>query len=709
MKRRFGKVISTVLALAMALALFSSTGALAFDTMQLDATQFDKRYENVLKKQASTISAEGFGKYQKRDIVQLAMEKRNNVSASGTSMKFMASAPTNYAADDSTSSTEKIEIIFKVGDSTLMINGTPVEVETPFVVNGTTMVPVRVITEAFGAQVDWVSETQTVTLNYEDVTVSLQIGNIKASVNGNEQTLLEAPVVSEGNRTMVPLRFISETFGADVGYDAATQGISVVKEKVGGTAVLNPTISKKYVGDSYYKWSMDTPKSMMLADKSFDCTSTVFANQEDQSVLYIYVDPRFTDDNIDKIFTSTKESVSKYTIMKSDKKVVGDGGTIHIQAKDKEHYTEYMLYLEKDFVYTLFLVTDVNLSESKKQEYSNILSTFKTSYGTASETDDLSNVIDGYRKFEHSKYKASFTIPADWIDFSDENKENVFMFRQYNKSGNAIGILNFGIFSKPSTLTAKEWADKDLTANTELFNPKVISITPVSERQLSGKQAYEYKIDYKRDNVIFQTLCNTFMYEGDYAYNMNIGMVNLSGITSSIADSIKGSLVVLPLDKKEIGDLMLDLPIETPTTYKETNRALGFSIDLPETWKYDNENSSGSLALFYDTKYNVVMRVIPQKLLSTATVNISGVATDIKNDYVGKGAVLLSEVKNINLGLHNGFYFAVKTPEGTGAECVYVFQSAAMAYIVDVIMPIDFYGGKLNTTIPKMIGTISNL
>ena len=50
----------------------------------------------------------------------------------------------------------KVEISFKVGDSTLLINGKSVTVETPYVAGeGHTLVPLRVITEAFGAKVEW--------------------------------------------------------------------------------------------------------------------------------------------------------------------------------------------------------------------------------------------------------------------------------------------------------------------------------------------------------------------------------------------------------------------------------------------------------------------------------------------------------------------------------------------------------------------------
>ena len=70
-----------------------------------------------------------------------------------------------------------VEISFKVGDSTLNINGEDVTVETPYVVGeGVTLVPVRVITEAFGAEVDWDGNERKVTLTTDEKKIELWKG-----------------------------------------------------------------------------------------------------------------------------------------------------------------------------------------------------------------------------------------------------------------------------------------------------------------------------------------------------------------------------------------------------------------------------------------------------------------------------------------------------------------------------------------------------
>ena len=184
----------------------------------------------------------------------------------------------------------KVEISFCVGDDTLIINGTPVTVEKPYVVGeGVTLVPVRVITEAFDAKVDWIDETQTVKLTYPDVNIVIQIGNTVAEINGRAETLLAAPELTESGYTMVPLRFISENFGADVSYDEATERITVTKEKSDDSdASIQGTVNSKYIGDSFFKWSMENPVGMTMEYRSFDGLETVFSDENNVITIDIY-------------------------------------------------------------------------------------------------------------------------------------------------------------------------------------------------------------------------------------------------------------------------------------------------------------------------------------------------------------------------------------------------------------------------------------
>ena len=118
------------------------------------------------------------------------------------------------------------EISFSIGSRDIYINGVTLQAEPSFTENGTTLVPLRVISEAFGAEVEWWDTTNSVSILLDDCSILLIIGDKTCYVNGTEQKLPAAPVL-KNSTTMVPLRFISETFGANVQYNENTHSVVV--------------------------------------------------------------------------------------------------------------------------------------------------------------------------------------------------------------------------------------------------------------------------------------------------------------------------------------------------------------------------------------------------------------------------------------------------------------------------------------------------
>jgi hypothetical protein len=90
----------------------------------------------------------------------------------------------------------------------------------PQIINGSTMVPVRVISEALGATVSWDSSTQTVTLLNNGVHVAMTLGGYTLE-NGSPITL-DNPAQLINGRVMVPIRFIATAFGCQVNWDASS-------------------------------------------------------------------------------------------------------------------------------------------------------------------------------------------------------------------------------------------------------------------------------------------------------------------------------------------------------------------------------------------------------------------------------------------------------------------------------------------------------
>lgn len=99
--------------------------------------------------------------------------------------------------------------------------------------NQRTMVPVRFVSEALAAAVDWKAENNLVTITLGAKTITVTIGKDKAMV-GEQELALDAPASIRNGRTYVPLRFISEALGATVDWKQAERLISI---QTAGTAV----------------------------------------------------------------------------------------------------------------------------------------------------------------------------------------------------------------------------------------------------------------------------------------------------------------------------------------------------------------------------------------------------------------------------------------------------------------------------------------
>jgi len=112
---------------------------------------------------------------------------------------------------------------------TAFVNGQEPEFDVPpFIRDGRTLVPIRAITETLGALVTWDPETRTVTIVRGNITVILRIDNVVAEVNGR-RIILDVPATIEKGRTVIPIRFVSEAFGAYVDW-LGEEGIIVVIE-----------------------------------------------------------------------------------------------------------------------------------------------------------------------------------------------------------------------------------------------------------------------------------------------------------------------------------------------------------------------------------------------------------------------------------------------------------------------------------------------
>jgi hypothetical protein len=121
------------------------------------------------------------------------------------------------------------EIKVVIGQKKAWIDGNATALDVaPIINNNRTMVPVRFIGERFGAKFAWDETTRKVTYTLDSLTIELYIDKKTARVRGKEVTLDAPPFIVEG-RTMVPLRFVGEYMEASFEWDGVTQTVTIFR------------------------------------------------------------------------------------------------------------------------------------------------------------------------------------------------------------------------------------------------------------------------------------------------------------------------------------------------------------------------------------------------------------------------------------------------------------------------------------------------
>ena len=140
------------------------------------------------------------------------------------------------------------------GVVTLKVNGSVVNyTPAPFIDADTnrTLVPLRVFSEKLGALVEWNGRARIVTTRFRGTNITIKIGNSFAYINGEKKNL-DQPAVIVKDRTFVPLRFVSEAFGAAaVDWDEEKKTVSISLPTVPEGVFIEPQIKVVYPGGDY--------------------------------------------------------------------------------------------------------------------------------------------------------------------------------------------------------------------------------------------------------------------------------------------------------------------------------------------------------------------------------------------------------------------------------------------------------------------------
>lgn len=118
----------------------------------------------------------------------------------------------------------------------VFINGRYVEFNDstgyPFIENGSTMIPLRAVSEAFGALVEWDNETKCASVSKYDISVDVPIDKkemVVKDLNSNEErvvNILKEATLRDGI-TYIPLRSLFENFGLNVRWDSEKKQVHI--------------------------------------------------------------------------------------------------------------------------------------------------------------------------------------------------------------------------------------------------------------------------------------------------------------------------------------------------------------------------------------------------------------------------------------------------------------------------------------------------
>lgn len=150
--------------------------------------------------------------------------------------------------EDVTESDLKNSMILSPKSSLAFINGKEVTAVQPMVKDGRVLLPLRFISEGFGAKVDFNAKNQSISIKYANTTISMKVGDSNISING-KSSKMDVPASIYKNSTYIPLRTIGEALNKKVIYlnDIGFRKNSVlIIRDTNGVAIENSRLIRAY-------------------------------------------------------------------------------------------------------------------------------------------------------------------------------------------------------------------------------------------------------------------------------------------------------------------------------------------------------------------------------------------------------------------------------------------------------------------------------
>ena len=156
-------------------------------------------------------------------------------------------------------------------DITVYVDGQEIVFDQPPVVqNGRTLVPMRAIFEALGAEIQWDGAEKRVDASWGMGSLSLWIGSSEIEMGNGSIVFLDVPAQVINGRTLVPLRAVSQCMGAEVLWSGATRTIGI-----------NRAAESSYYQNDLYGFTFNVPEGFRFMEEYSDGSGAWFMHKTD--------------------------------------------------------------------------------------------------------------------------------------------------------------------------------------------------------------------------------------------------------------------------------------------------------------------------------------------------------------------------------------------------------------------------------------------
>jgi hypothetical protein len=493
-----------------------------------------------------------------------------------------------------------LNISLTIGKRDILINDTKLTGEAPYITkDNSTLVPLRVITTAFGAVLAYDAPTKTIGLKYNGHDLSLTIDNKMATVDGKAIEMNTAPQLHNGT-TMVPVRFITENFGATIKFDKATKQITISGDAplVDTTSELNSDAGKTKIGDSYNKWSMKYPTGLVKSYQSYKGDYLSFEDANGEYDLNISIEPSDVQNiSADGLLYDLVDYIDGTVLSKSISNV-NDVAFARIISKDNEIYTESRAYFANGSVYTLTMdiLKEKNYNNPLKSTgYKELLDSFTLSYDSKDLTlKDISTVKKGYREFVEEDYGFTLNIPADWDKGNAESSK--FSFKSSDAENRSFQIT---VSSLTEGETLDSWVAKNTLEFADTLLPEFGTIASTQSINIGGEPAKEMIFNMNPDgtwisDTEFLIIKGKLKYDIDFLYPKDAPAAEIQTTKEALISSFIFTNKINPALGTIDGE-----NINKTNKSKIVSKNLGLSFEKPEYWKDTSSSSTKDTNLSY--------------------------------------------------------------------------------------------------------------